>query len=136
MDKPILKARYQECNDESEENWQNVHYEVGEELELKHDFVSLIELEQERFLEYFETSQDFRTTVEILIDRECEFMRKIERIVGDSLKRKRQDLEPAPTLSPFLKSSYSPTIVSNATSLCYSSNNSSCSSLDQFMSIL
>ena len=110
MDKPILKARYLMSNEEAGECWEDLNLDALNESdqEIANDFSALVEKEQERFLEYLEPSPNSKSTVEILIEREYEFTKKIEKLAGISQRKVRwAATPPQPSMSPHLKRCYS-----------------------------
>ena len=110
MDKPILKARYLERSEENlEDDWEDISFDSNCDSSLFLDFQSLVEREQERFLEYSDLDKGVKTSLQILIERESEFTKRIEKLAGYYSRRKRHRYmeDEAPSLSPLLKRSFS-----------------------------
>ena len=119
MDKPILKARYLEQSGENlEEDWEDISFDSNSNSSLSLDFHSLVEREQERFLEYSDLDKGVKTSLQILIEREIEFTKRIEKLAGYYSRRKKLRFmeDEAPSLSPLLKRSFSNISINSAMS--------------------
>ena len=84
LDKPVLKTRYSVDSEEFVERWCEVDIEALPSLEetlLTSDFDSLLQMEQERFLEFSANATLGFNAHEALIERDREFNRRIQKVL-------------------------------------------------------
>ena len=86
MDKPILKARYlpRGSSRRPEDNWRQIRSNLADDVTLTQDFESLIQREEDRFLDYFVSEYNPGSMTDILAHRECEFTRKVRRVTENN----------------------------------------------------
>ena len=130
LDKPVLKARYLVRGAEFAEDWDALDlddFTSWHDIALTHEFDSLVQMEQERFLEYSAGPVKGSESFEALVERDTEFSRRVQKMSETTAPRRKRKSRSTPMSARF-KSCFGPSPESSGdSSSCPSSPGSEAS---------
>ena len=112
LDKPILKSRYLISGKEFEEYWDLENVSTWNDVTSTVDFDLLLHMEQNRFLEYSAQGLD---AFEALIERDCEFNKRVQKMAETDAPLRKRKSRRTPT-SALFKSCFAPSSSSSMSS--------------------
>ena len=127
LDKPVLKARYLVHGGEFTEDWDALaldDFTSWHNIALTHEFDSLLQMEQERFLEYSADPARGLEPYGVLIERDCEFNRRVQKMSETTAPRRKRKSRSTPMSARF-KSCFGPSSETSGDSSSCSSSPSS-----------
>ena len=116
LDKPVLKARYSASSEGFEENWDALDLEdfsSWHDIVPALDFDSLLQMEQDRFLEYSANTAQGLDAFDALIERDCEFNRRVQKMAETTAPRRKRKSRSTPMSARF-KSCFGPSTASSS----------------------